>query len=266
MPTFTKASEVLAWIEDEYLSELVLRKVSPRPGASSAKKLPKDRVVSLEWGLVTGEPMLTTYPVRAEGVSSWTIDGAWEKNHELQILAVEDRKAGLTLTLAAPGTLTLVCERLSIERGPQRRWSPPPRIDPDRFLVWGEREVTWDELLGWLEPPPGLELYEQRHREAHRLLTPEERAAVVRAPCFDVFRLQANATDEVPALFVSWKLAVTRVGHYFNVTRGTADDLLWARAQQLPAQLGPTSIISGTVRTTGEEWLGRWLMPAGAAR
>lgn len=69
MPTFTRAAALTDWLEDEYLSELLLRAIKPRPG----RKLPANRVVQLEWGLAgTAEHKLQIYDARAEGVSTWT--------------------------------------------------------------------------------------------------------------------------------------------------------------------------------------------------
>lgn len=145
-----------AWLEEEYLSEVLLRAMKPKP----SKRAPQGGTVELEWGLVVGERRLQSYQLRAQGVSRWTLEGAWEKNAlvELEVPPGE----GLVLVQNVPGRLVLAAQRLEIARGPERRWTPPPRPSPTEFLVWGEREVSLEELLCWLSPPPGMRLYRQR--------------------------------------------------------------------------------------------------------
>lgn len=258
MPTFNRAADLVGWLHDEYLSELLLRKISPKPG----RRLPRAGVVSLEWGLVIGETKLQIYRARADGVTTWALDGAWDKAAACELHEIEDRPAGLSLVQRAPGTLSLVCERITVERGPERRLTLPPRPDSSSLLVWGDLEVSWSDLLAWIAPPPDLRLFIQRPGR-NLLLDPERASEPIRSPTLGMFRLQRDADAEEPWLWICWALAITRVGHYFSLIRGTLDDPSWARMQRLPAHLGPCTVRSGTIRVTGEEWLERWTTPGG---
>lgn len=118
--------------------------------------------------------------------------------------------------------------------------------------------MTWEELLGWIAPPDGHALFRQTPAENVRV-DPTTHGELIRSPYFDQFRVQRLATDDDPWLWLGWMLAIPRVGHYVQLRRGTLDDASWARVQQLPAQLAPCTVLSGSVRCSGEEWLERWL-------
>ncbi len=125
--------------------------------------------------------------------------------------------------------------------------------------MFGPREVTWRELVGWLEPPQGVRLFRQVPGGAsHRPVDDGEMDATIRAPYFDAFRLQKDATDEACWLWMSWMLAITTVGHYVSLRRGTLDDAAWSRVRRIPAKLGQCTVFSGTVRCTGREWVERF--------
>lgn len=237
-------------MQDEYLSELVLRKLSPARGA----RLPK--VVTMEWGLVLPEepPRLALFGLRAEGVTRWSFEGEWKKDGALEVRSVTDA-GGIALELGAPSTISLTCRRLTIERGPTVRYRPPPRPDPARFLVHGPRETCWAEVLGWLAPLGDLELHRQVAGAAGPLVGDRDRPIV--APLFETFRLMAPGAAE-PALFLSWSLAVTMRGHHIAVARGAADDALWSRALRLPEHLGEGEVISGTLRVPSGVWARDW--------
>lgn len=263
VPVFTRAAPLIAWMHDEYLSELILRGCAPKPAvvAPSGRTRRRDvDEVTMEWGLVLPDQptVLATYQVRAEGVSAWTIEGTWDRQGELQVVAVTDDAAGLVLALRAPGAITLRAARVSIESGPRRRYTPPPRPDRQSLLIWGPRAVTWEELWGWLAPAADAGLFRQRPSGNTPVVADERRRPIV-APYLDTFRVQARADDAEPMLFVAWHLAVTMTGHYLSVTRSLADAAMWSRALRLPAHLAPCQVRSGSVLTTGDAWLTDWV-------
>jgi len=58
-----------------------------------------------------------------------------------------------------------------------------------------------------------LDLYRQRN-DGHVRVPVEERGRAIAAPYHDMFRVQRMASDERPALFISWMLGAK--GHYFS--------------------------------------------------
>lgn len=261
MPELTDAASLVEWMHAEHLSELLLRKASPKPSAPAKAKPPKNGVVTMEWGLVIPdqESKLASYLVRADGVTIWTLDGEWDKHGALEIRSIIDRDVGIAFDMRAPGRFTLVCDRVSIEPGPMRRYAPPRRPDNTRLLVWGPREVTWNELWQWLAPAPGLDLYRQRNG-GDVLVPADERARVAVGPYHDTFRVQRTASDERPSMFVSWMLSIGKTGHYFSIERDQlTDHPQWSRALRLPEHLGECEVLSGGIRTTGDGWLRDWV-------
>lgn len=240
-------TDLLAFAEDEYLSELLLRRYD-RP-----KKKGTPERVAFEWGLVVGERRLQSYLVEATGVTRWSLDGAWSNAHVVE-LELPEVVSGVRLVQMVPGRLDLACAELTIEKGRTKSFTLPARIDPTQFLVWGPRTVTWRELREWLDVPGGLGIFEQR---AGGHLRVEDESTPVPAPCFGRFRFQQRAEDE-PWLAVTWSLAVAQTGHYLTIERGTCDDAAWERATQLPSALGDCEVLSGTVRCTGKEWVETW--------
>lgn len=261
MPELTDATSLIDWMHDEYLSELLLRKASPKPSTPSKPKPPKNGVVMIELGLaIPDEPSkLLSYLFRAEGVTTWTLDGEWDKHGDLEIRSITDSERGIAIDMRAPGRFSLVCERVSIERGPLRRYDPPRRPNDATLLVWGPREVTWNELLQWLAPERGIELFRQR-TGGDVLVPTEERERVAVGPCHAMYRLQRTPSDERPSVFVSWMLSIGRTGHYFSITRDQlSDHAQWSRALRLPEHLGECEVMSGGIRTTGALWLRDWV-------
>src|SRR5690349_9599857 len=105
MPVFTKADALVDWMHDEYLSELLLRKLSPKPRS----RPPKGGTITMEWGLAIPDQnrKLKAYLVRAEGVTVWTLEGEWDPHGELEVRSIVDRDGGLAIEMGAPGTFKL---------------------------------------------------------------------------------------------------------------------------------------------------------------
>jgi hypothetical protein len=249
MPTLTTNAALLRFAEDEYLSELMLRAMT-RPTARCPKQ------VTFEWGQVLDEGTFQSYMATAEGVTRWSIDGAWDKTAVVE-LEFPNRKRGILLAQYVPGRLELACAKLTIERGKTKRYTLPAAIDPTDYLVWGPRTVTWTQLRSWLEVPAELSLYKQAPR-GNVLIDPNTYGRVLVAPQFGRVRIQRTARSQ-PWIALSWDLSIGNVGHYFSVQRGTCDEAAWARALRLPQYLGPSTILSGTVRCTSAVWLRKWV-------
>jgi len=261
MPSFTDAKKLVDWMQSEYLSELLLRKATPKPSAPAKPRPPKDGVVTMEWGLVLPdqENKLAAYLLRAEGVTAWSLDGEWDKHGELELRSIANGSGGIVFDLRAPGRFSLVCKRVSIEAGPLRRYDPPRRPDDTSLLFWGAREITWADLWQWLAPAADMQLFRQRSN-GHVLVPADERRRPIQSPCYDTFCIQRSAGDARPSMFVGWSQSVGTTGHYFTVTRDAlSDHAAWSRALRLPEHLGECEVLSGGIRTTGVLWLRDWV-------
>ena len=257
MPTLTTNAQFLRYAEDEYLSEFHLRALTPKPSSRTPES------VTFEWGLVVGDGKLQSYLVTATGVTRWSLDGAWDK-HAVVEVDVTETKNGISFWQKAPGLLQLECASLSIERGGVKRYTPPPHIRPDSFLVWGPREVSWTQLREWLGVPADYVLHDQTGDK----LTPLDPASLdtkITGPYHVPTRVQAVTTpkSERPWLWVMWMLGAGAVGHYLSISRGTCDDASWARAVRLPEHLGPSNVMSGTVKCSSATWLEKWVPTIG---
>ncbi len=255
MPVILRSTaELIAWMHGEYLSELLLRALKPKP---RGRQPPSE--VCFEWGLVVPDTTkLTMYGARATGVSRWSLDGEWDKNEVISFVPDASGVAPIVLHQDLPGRLALECVTLDVERLPDKRWRPPRRARADQFLVWGRRPTSWRELLSWIAPPDGVRLFERLPGgKRTRALAPDELIPIITSPFFGVFRLQRTAEDETPWLWLSWSLAITTVGHHVAIQRGTLADADWDRVRALPGHLGDCQVISGTVRCSGAEWVER---------
>lgn len=247
---------LIDWMQNEYLTQLLVRRMRPKPG----RKLPRGEV-TIEWGERSNDS-LQLYRLRAEKVTRWSLEGEWNENEPVEWVVDPPTDAPIALHMKVPGLLVLECGQLTVEPGKVVRYRDPTPVapDPTTFLVWGPRELTWNAVLGWIEPPAGVRLYEQMPGDkGNRLLSDEELAALIKAPCTGMYRLQAGADAERPWLWVQWGLCITVVGHYLSLQRGALDGAAWARALRLPRHLDPCTVFSGTVRCDAEEWLARWV-------
>jgi len=263
LPTLTSNAQFLRYAEDEYLSEFHLRALKPKPrSASSSARLPES--VTFEWGQVAGNGKLQAYIATATGVTRWSLDGEWDK-HAVVEFGLTTTKSGISFWQKVPGLLQLDCAALTIERGGIKRYTPPPEIRPDNFLVGGPQEVTWNQLREWLGVPSDYVLHDQTGDK----LTPLDPASFdtpITGPYYMPTRVQAVATpkSEKPWLWVMWMLGIGTVGHYLSINRGTCDDASWARAVRLPQHLGPTDVMSGTVKCSSATWLEKWVPTIGS--
>jgi hypothetical protein len=254
---FTGMPQLVDWMQTEYLTELRVRAMKPKPG----KKLPKGEV-TLEWGERSGDDAIQLYLLRASKVTRWLLDGAWDKSQPLDWVVNPPTDAPIALHMKVPGLLVLECGQLTIEEGRLARYRDPtpPAPDPRCFVVSGPQEVTWREMLGWLEPPDGVRLFEQMSGGKGNVLLSEEKIeAVVKAPCFEMYRLQRSAEDRDPWLWIHWSLCMTVVGHYLVLRRGALDSVAWGRVLELPRRLGACTVSSGAIRCDAEEWLVKWV-------
>lgn len=259
MPGFTTNAQFLRYAEDEYLSEFMLRAMTPKPSKATPTS------VTFEWGLVVGEQKMQMYSLEATGVTEWSLAGDWDK-HAVVELDLPEAAKGLSLVMKVPGTLRLSCARLSVTKGAIKSYSLPPAIDPTRFLVWGDREVTWNQLREWLAIPDEQKLYDQTGSR----LTPIDPATwdtTIVGPYDRPTRVQDSPKDiGTPWIYVMWMLSIGRKGHYFSIHRGTCSDEAWARIVRLPERLGPGNVMSGSIKCTSAVWMKKWAAKAASAR
>lgn len=252
MPELTSNAQLLRYAEDEYLSEFMLRAVEPKPARATPKR------VTFEWGLVVGERKMQLYSLEATGVTEWSLDGQWDKSAVVE-LALPKAGKGLSLAMKVPGTLRLSCAKLSVTKGAIKSYSLPPAIDPTRFLVWGDREVTWNQLREWLAIPDGHKLYDQTGKRL-KPIDPATWGATIVGPYDVPTRVQDSPKDiGTPWIYVMWMLSIGRKGHYFSVERGTCSDEAWAHIMRLPERLGPGNVMSGSIKCTTAVWMKKWV-------
>jgi len=254
------AESLLSFLEEEYLSEVMLRNMRPRPGPT----LPPGGRVDFEWGLQIAEQRLAIYRVRAEGVTHWSLDGSWDRNSVVEFESITSAvdADGITLVQRVPGRLELTCAAVSVERGPTRSFRLPAVPSPTEMLVWGEREVAWSDLLTWLDAPASIRVFERDH--VNSAMSPVSQLTdPIKAPCFGMYHLQRSPADQAPWVSIHWMLAFPGAGHYFTLTRGSADDQAWDRMRRLPEKLGECNVLSGTVRAGSAEWIRRWVPRSG---
>jgi len=143
-------------MQEEYLSALLLRSMKPKP-----KRRPPKGEVAFEWGLLgANDDALQMYVVRASGVTRWTLDGEWDKDAEVSFVRDAEGNAPVVLHQQIPGLFALECEQITVERGPQKRYAPPPAPSDREFVVWGPTEVCLRELLDWVSPPTDVLVFE----------------------------------------------------------------------------------------------------------
>ena len=253
---FESTKGVYAWLEDEHIAYLLVRSMRPKPGL----RAPRSGIVTFQWGDVGGEDgTITPYLVRAEGVTRWALTGEWDADAVLPLSLDAPERAPVVLHQLVPGRLELECARVVVTRGRTRPYQRPFAAPDDSLLVFGPREVTWRQQLAWIGPPPEMKLFEQMFGgRGNRPVAATEMDAVIRSPFIAMHRLQERAEDERPWLWIQWSLTITTTGHYVSLRRGTMSDEDWARVTRVPAHLGACTVMSGTVRCSGEEWMARW--------
>lgn len=238
MPTFETTEALVTWMEDVYLSELVLLK-------KPTKK-----------GFVVGMPDLDhegakdrffVWSFAPKGVSTWQLSGELGTDCELTFDRAPEVKAPVALRLHAGGTLVVGCASIEVKDEPPKLRKARPRAWQNSFTMWSDDTTTTvGQLLGLLGLPslrsfgepstialPDWTLAELRDR-SHRAwcAVDGERWAISVGP---VFRHEPG-----------WTLGIQR--------RETATDDEWDRAWKLPTLLPTLDIRSRTLHTDAAGW------------
>jgi hypothetical protein len=227
--TFDTTSAFVAWMQDEYLSEIVLDALAPAPGTKAV-------TVSFTWWLHgTGGPSRVPYKVTARGVTRWTLKGELDTTTAIGMEA--GRGSGIRIVMSVPGALTLHCASVSIQRGAKqklRRMKVRPLADYRAFHAHGPGRPTQAAILKGLGAPAGATI----DRTAKFL----ERVMVGGAVWIDLYDARTERA---------------RNDHYvYNVVRGTATDDEWRRAAELPKHIAATRVESAwEFEGTPAEWI-----------
>jgi hypothetical protein len=231
--TFDSTSALVDWMEDEYLSEVVLDDVSPTPGKPA-------RTVRFTWWLYgTGGPSRVPYQVEARDVTRWTLVGARE-GHAIGFSppAKRSRGSGVRIEMTVPGKLTLECRELAIVRGKKQRLPRPKKhfTTYSYFHVYGRGAPSAKQILSALGAPPGA-------RAAGR---GGDRQIMVRDKNWvEIYDFGAESPGD----------------YHWNVVRGAATDDEWHRALEMPFHVRAREVHSAW------EFVGppdEWLVAIGA--
>lgn len=228
---FTTTADLVRWAEDEYLSEVVIAEVTPKPGKRSPT------TVTFTWWLHAGLARIP-YKVEATGVTEWSLDG--KRDEELAIGWFTLDGPGVAFAMQVPGTLTLRCEKLTATRGRKLKaaFERRPLADYTYFHTHGERTVTRADTLAAL--------------------------GIAGA----TIKKQARYADDVMVgdrRIIEISIYEEPQGHHFNIIRRDATDEEWARAIELPKHLGPSRVgAAWNFEGSDRQWLQAVIRPAPA--
>jgi hypothetical protein len=228
---FTTTADLVRWAEDEYLSELTLADVMPKPGKKAPPK------VSFTWWLHAGSTRVP-YKLEATGVSEWSLDG--KRDEELAIGWFLVDGPGVAFAMQVPGTLTLRCEKVTATRGRKVKaaFERRPLADYTYFHTYGDRTVSQADVLAALGIVGGKI---KKHARYGCEVTVGDRRAI-----------EISVYEEPK-------------GHHFNVIRRDATDDEWARAIELPKHLGPSRVAAAwEFEGSDRQWLQTVIRPASA--
>jgi hypothetical protein len=236
--SFSSTRELVAWMQDEYLSEIVLEILSPRPTSGECQPLSE---VSFTWWLHGGGRRVP-YRVVARDVRVWSFEGQLGDG-AISIPPPEDDASSMRLVMEVPpGRLVLECESVAITRGrAERTLQKRPFIDYTYFSVSGADDLSPVQLLEVLGAPSG--------------------ARVVTGGSAELLTLPAVGRVEVQVDHVDWVVVFRAVhrgepGYWMSVSRASASDDDWHRAQALPRHVRCTRVGSAwEFDGTPSEWL-----------
>jgi hypothetical protein len=227
---FTSTRDLVAFMEDEYLSEITLDDLAPLPSDGTPEE------VRFTWWLHgVGDGKRVPYRVRARGVTTFRLDGTRD-GRAISVLP-PDEAPGVHVVMEVPGRLELACAAVEIARG-RAEGAPVRRAFTDYayFTARGERRVSIADVLEALGVPPGA-----RVSFAGAALSDEQRCALVDAPRLGPMEILVSGA---PSLSVFWTLAPGATGFSLSVSRGAASGEAWRRAQHLPVLLCATEVRS----------------------
>jgi hypothetical protein len=246
----TSTADFVAWMRDEYLSELVLLAAKPKPPLGATKRAPRE--VVLEFGqrdpTASGaKERFTRWVLTCSQVALWQADGALSGDAELTVEVVEGAAAAVALRLRAGGTATIGCASVKVEPStPVVRKARPRPWQHDFAMFADDVERTVGELLD--------------HASADRLASLDREPVVadsawklaeVRAKSARAWMLSRGGVDVACIATVhraspGWTMSVQRVA--------SAGDAEWERVWRLPVRLGAREVRSRTLVTDATGW------------
>jgi hypothetical protein len=236
--TFSSTRDLVTWMQEEYLSEIALDDMDPMP-AHDEEQPPAD--VCFTWWL-RGGGRRVPYRVTARGVRRWFLDGELGDG-AVSIPPPNDPAPGVHLVMEVlPGRLLLECASVVVARGrAERTIERRPFVDYAYFTVSGAGDLTAAELLEYLGAPPG--------------------AKVVAGGSGTLSTLPTQGSMDIEVGGVTW-VRVFRAarpgepGYWMSVSRVSASDADWHRAQALPGRIQCSEVASAwEFSGTPSQWL-----------
>jgi hypothetical protein len=253
--TLTTTEAFVAWMEDLYLSELVLLSCKPAPKAVAPRRAPAR--VTLELGLRDHEhegarDRFFVWSLVATGVTRWVLEPSadhptLESDAELTFPPTDDVAAPITLRLRAGAGAVLACTAIETSEAAPRFRKARPRAWQRNFTMWmSSVSETVDDVLCELGDEVTLMSYDDvpilaqrswllsglddRTPRAWRILRGDRHIASLSL----VFRHQPGATS--------------------SLQRADATDDEWDILWSLPVRFDAERVMSRTLDTTGAAW------------
>lgn len=239
--TFASNAALFRWMEDVYLSALLLRKPTPMP----AKWRGGD--VAFTWVMpdADGGAKSDAFDFVATGVKTFTLDGAVDLSTEIGVEPTTSAR-GLDLVMTIPGRLALRCAKLAVTHR-KTTIRLPPRPHEGQFLVWGDVQHSSASLVARVGT---FSLVDDQGKPLSK--------AVAESPPVgpyheDVHVVPAGKTAPI-LVTLRWMVGATRSSLYVQLLRQKADDATWRKFAWLPTQLDGVQVLSRDARTDGPGW------------
>jgi hypothetical protein len=246
--SFTTTADLIAWMHETYLAELVLLSVKPKPGA----KRPPKRVV-LVWGQrdvsYTGaRERFEAWTLSCDAVEQWHVEGELDPDAELTVAVAPEETARVALRIQAGGVATLACGHITVvESAAVMRKAQPRPWQHDFTMESSDTERTVGEMLA----TTGASALESL--DATPIVAAAEwRLAELRVRSARAWRLMRGAEE----LAIVATVFRHEPGWTLHVQRRQGGDEDWERAWQLPWRLGARGVTSRTLVTDAEGWRG----------
>lgn len=156
---FTTTADLVAWMQDDGINEVVLDKLAPEPAATGA--VPD--VVSFRWR-VFDPGLVRPHELVASGVTAWSLSSKRDRKTAIGI-SVDDDGDGVRLQMHVPGLLTLHCAALAVTVGRTRKptRAARPASDYGNYLIIRQGSVSMAAVLAGLGAPASAQVvYEGR--------------------------------------------------------------------------------------------------------
>jgi len=225
--------ELVAWMFDEYLSELVLLRVKPKPRKRRGK--PPSEVV-FEWGLedleYEGErDKYFAWRLTAEGVTHYTLAGELDLEEELTV-AEHSSEAPIGFTMNVGGQLTVGCEALLVEELKPKYRKARPRPWPHDFdLRSTKKDLTVGDLVAAFNLPEADEVSVKGVRDGRAATASESLVSLAR-------QIQAYMVSKPKRELVVFTVEDSSNSVRLGIQRRDgATDEEWHRVWQVPTKL-----------------------------